>query len=92
LVETVKPLEMLFKVRVSSKGQVVIPRQVRKALNLKEGDELLLVPTEEGILMRPPSKERGGLRGLLKGLDIDPEECEAILSEARRSLARVIGQ
>jgi len=87
-----KPLEVLFKVRVSSKGQVVIPRHIREALNLKEGDELLLVPTEEGILMRPPSKERGVLRGLLKGLDVDPEECEAILSEARRSLARAVGQ
>ncbi len=85
-----KPLEVLFKVRLSSKGQVVIPRHIREALNLNEGDELLLIPTKEGILMKPPSNEPKGLRGLLKGLDVDVGECEAILSEARKSLARVI--
>jgi len=83
-------LEKVFRVKVSSKGQVVIPKHVRKALNLGEGDELLLVPTEEGILMKPPSKkESGEIRGLLKGLDVDRGECEAILSEAKISLTRI---
>jgi AbrB family looped-hinge helix DNA binding protein len=84
-------LEKVFRVRVSSKGQVVIPRHVRKALNLGEGDELLLVPTEDGILMKPPSKkkESGEIRGLLKGLDVDAGECEAILSEAKISLTKI---
>ncbi|MGB9660349.1 MAG: AbrB/MazE/SpoVT family DNA-binding domain-containing protein [Nitrososphaerales archaeon] len=85
-----KSLERLFKVKMSSKGQLVIPKHIREALNLNEGDELLLVPTEEGILMKPPFKEAGRLRGLLKGLDVDIGECEAILSEARRSLAKII--
>jgi len=88
----VVPLERLFKVRVSSKGQVVLPKHIREALNLHKGDELLLIPTEEGILMKLPSKGAEGLRGLLKGLDVDVAECEAILSEAKRSLARVIEQ
>jgi len=83
-------LERLFKVKVSSKGQVVIPKHIREALNLNEGDELLLVPTKEGIIMKQPSKEDRRLRGLLKGLDVNIAECEAILSEARRSLTRII--
>jgi len=41
------------------------------------------------VLMKPP-KESGRLRGLLKGLDVDLEECESILNEAKRSLTRVI--
>ncbi len=81
--------EELFKVKVSSKGQVVIPRRIREALNLSEGDELVLMLTKEGLLIKYPSKV-GRLRGLLKGLDIDMAECEAILNEARRSLARII--
>ncbi len=86
-----KYLEQLFKVRLSTKGQLVIPKHIREALNLKEGDELLLVPTEGGILMKTLSKEEEGkLRGLLKGLGVDAGECEAILKQARRSLAKVI--
>jgi len=88
----VVPLERLFKVRVSSKGQVVLPKHIRRSLNLNKGDELLLIPTEEGILMKLPSKRAEGLRGLLKGLDVDIAECETILSEAKRSLAKVIEQ
>jgi len=83
-------LERLFKVRLSSRGQVVLPKHIRKALNLNKGDELLLIPTEEGVLMKIPSRGAEGLRGLLKGLDVDIAECEAILGEAKRSLARVI--
>lgn len=86
-------IEKLFKVKVSSKGQVVIPKHLRKALDLNEGDELLLVPTGEGILMKQPpkDKEAKGLRGLLKELDVDIAECEAILGEAKRSLVKTIG-
>ena len=84
-------IELLFKVRVSSKGQVVIPKHIREALSLNQGDELALIPTKGGILMRHPSKEVSGLRGLLRGLDVDIEECEAILSEARRRLVKSIG-
>lgn len=85
-----RALEGLFKVKVSSKGQVVIPKHIREGLNLNEGDELLLIPTKGGILMKHSSKEVRRLRGLLKGLDVDIGECEAILSEARRSLAKII--
>ena len=83
-------LDRLFKVKVSSKGQVVIPKHIREALKLNEGDELLLVPTKEGILMKHPPNGPGMLRGLLKGLDVDIAECEAILNEAKRSLAKTI--
>lgn len=93
MVELVALIERLFKVKVSSKGQVVIPKHLREALNLKEGDELILMPIKEGILMKHPlkDKEAKGLRGLLKELDVDVEYCEAILGEAKRSLARTIG-
>lgn len=83
-------LETVFKVRVSTKGQVVIPKRIREALDINRGDELLLIPTKEGILMRHPPKRTVGLRGLLRDLDVDVTECEAILSEARRSLTKIV--
>jgi len=42
--------------------------------------------------MKRPSPRSKGLRGLLKGLDADLEECEAILVEARKSLVKAMDQ
>lgn len=81
-------IERLFRVKVSAKGQVVIPKPLREAFHFHEGEIVLLTLTEEGILMRHQLKETG-LRGLLKELDVDVAECEAILAEAKRSLVKV---
>jgi len=46
--------------KLSSKGQIVIPKDIRDALSLKEGDSLLLTATDKAIMIRsinPPSKE-----------------------------------
>lgn len=41
--------------RVSTKGQIVIPKQLRKALRWNAGKELLVVQTEDGVLLKPAS-------------------------------------
>lgn len=48
--------------RLSSKGQVVIPKELRDELNWRPGDELIVVTTESGILLRSARREAGGLR------------------------------
>ncbi len=40
-------------VRVQEKGQVTLPRAVRKKLNLKKGDLVTFVETPEGIVIKP---------------------------------------
>jgi len=82
-------VEELFKTKVSSKGQVVIPKHLRKAYHIGEGDEVFMIPTEDGVLLRRAEKQLG-LRGLLKELNVNMTECEAILGEAKRSLAKVV--
>lgn len=44
--------------RLSSKGQVIIPKAVRDARGWKEGTELVVEEREDGVLLRPamPSK------------------------------------
>ncbi len=39
--------------RLSSKGQVVIPKQIRAAHHWKVGVEFLVTEVEEGILLKP---------------------------------------
>lgn len=40
-------------VRVQEKGQVTLPREVRRRLNLKKGDLVTFVETPEGIVIKP---------------------------------------
>ncbi len=83
------PIRGLFRVKVSAKGQVVIPKAIREAYHINEGSELLFIPIEDGVLIKPIEKV-ARLRGLLVGLNVDLAECEAILAEAKRSLVKVI--
>lgn len=51
----------MYNVIVSSRGQVVIPIEARKKLNIKEGD-ILSVHIEEGgrLVIKAARKERAG--------------------------------
>ena len=54
-------------VTISSKYQVVIPREVRKQFNLKPGQKLMFIPyngTLRVVLVPPIKKARGMLKGL----------------------------
>ena len=82
-------VEGLFKVKLSTKGQLVIPKNVRDAYGLKEGDSVLLIPREEGLLIKKYEIKGEGLRGLLKDIEVDIEECEMILEEAKKSVFKV---
>lgn len=54
-------------VKLSRKGQLVIPRPMRQTLGVKEGDEL--VATLEGgrVILTPPERYARETRGVLKG-------------------------
>ncbi|NMB24626.1 MAG: AbrB/MazE/SpoVT family DNA-binding domain-containing protein [Firmicutes bacterium] len=66
----------MYRARVTSKGQVTIPKDVRDKLGLRQGDELVFRETSEGyviqkeILVSPFDKYVGKL-GHLQGEDVD---------------------
>lgn len=41
------------KTRLSSKGQVVLPKAIREARNWAEGTEFVVEPHADGVLLRP---------------------------------------
>ena len=57
-------------VTISSKYQVVIPREVRKQFNLKPGQKLMFIPYNGTlrVVVIPPIKKA---RGMLKGMNTD---------------------
>ena len=71
---------MVEKVKVGMRGQVVIPRKLRKKLNIENGIILEIEETKEGLLLRPynPVAE---LKGLGKGVFGEPVKYQRKLRE-----------
>jgi AbrB family looped-hinge helix DNA binding protein len=80
---------------VSSKGQVVLPKEIRDRRHWKPGTKLTIEDRPEGVLLRPVEEKKtftiADLRGMLKykGPPKSIEEMNAgIEEEARRRHAR----
>lgn len=55
--------------KLSSKNQIVVPREARQALKVKAGDEVVVVVHgDHVIMMKRPKSYKDALRGLGKGL------------------------
>lgn len=57
-------------VTISSKYQVVIPREVREQFNLKPGHKIMFIPYDNiiHVVVVPPIKQA---RGMFKGINTD---------------------
>lgn len=57
-------------VTISSKYQVVIPREIREQFNLKPGQKIMFIPYNNilDVVIVPSIKQA---RGMLKGIDTD---------------------
>ena len=77
--------------RLSSKGQVVIPGDIRKKLNLKEGTRFIVLGEKDAVILKkitPPSmKEFDRLlekaRKTVKEVGLEPPDVDALIQEAR---------
>jgi len=53
---------------LSSKNQIVIPKEAREALGVKAGDKLLIVVHGDGVIvLQKPKSFHKALRGLARG-------------------------
>jgi AbrB family looped-hinge helix DNA binding protein len=80
---------------VSSRGQVVLPKEIREKLHWKPGTKLVIEDRPEGVLLKRVEEKKkltiGDLRGMLKykGPPRSIEEMDAaIAEEVRRRHAR----
>ena len=51
-------------VTISSKGQITLPKEFRETYHLLEGEQAMLFPTDDGLLIKHKTVK---LRGLLTG-------------------------
>jgi AbrB family looped-hinge helix DNA binding protein len=68
-------------VHFGTKGQVVIPRRLRRQFEIEEGTKAAVLATPEGILLRPITRAYiKSLRGSLKGT----KAMETFMAERKR--------
>jgi len=73
-------------VRVSTKGQVVIPLEVRRKLGIRAGDRLVIVSGDGEALIMKAQRYAESLRGMGKGLyGKTREEIDAYLRGERET-------
>ena len=82
---------MLSTTRMSSKGQVVIPEEIRKRLNLKEGAQFVVVAEGDVVVLKaieqPSLDELDGLleqaRAQARQAGLKRADVDAAVSRAR---------
>lgn len=72
-----------YTVKITSKGQITIPKDLRDQYNFQEGVQLMLTPTEQGVLMRHPANPLRQLKGLMRR-EIDLDRAEEFLTTLRK--------
>jgi len=73
-------------VRISKKGQFVIPKQMREALGVKEGEELLVTFEAGKVVLTRPQEYARATRGLLKRTwGKDRKSVDRYIAKERRS-------
>jgi AbrB family looped-hinge helix DNA binding protein len=78
----------MFEVKITSKGQMVIPKPLREKYHLKEGTRVKIIATRDGMLIK--SYLEGpwtGLRGMMKK-DWKDKNLDQLIEEAKKSLFR----
>ncbi|MCX8068218.1 MAG: AbrB/MazE/SpoVT family DNA-binding domain-containing protein [Anaerolineae bacterium] len=74
-------------VRIGRRGQITLPRVLRRQLRLQEGDLVAFIPFGERFLLQPLSKTLLDLRGSVRvegHQDLDELRRQAIAEHARK--------
>ncbi len=69
--------------RLSTKGQLTIPKEFREKLNIHAGDEVILYLKDEKIIVSSKVMHIGMLRGLLRE-EIDVKKADDFLKSERK--------
>jgi AbrB family looped-hinge helix DNA binding protein len=78
-----------METHITSKGQVVIPANIRRKYNLKAGTQLHVIDTGNGILLKPVTEQTVmNLKGILKGKG----GLKALVEERRLDVKRENGK
>lgn len=71
-----KVVKLVRKIVVGPKGQITIPKEMREKYRMHEGEEIVIVPSDDCVIVRRRSSLRGKLKGKIdiKGFEKDIQE------------------
>ena len=72
----------IIETKISTKGQITVPKEFRDKMKLEAGDSVYIQFTEEGILIKPKILNLGMLRGLLQD-EINVEKADTFIKKER---------
>jgi AbrB family looped-hinge helix DNA binding protein len=75
--------------KLSSKGQVVIPEDIRERLHLKEGDQFVVIGQGDAVILKaitPPSMDE--FKGLLKEARATAKQSKATQSDVKAAIKK----
>ena len=73
-------------VRVSRRGQVVIPIEVRRQLGIRAGDTVVIVSGDHEAIVMKPGRYAESLKGMAKGMyGRTREEIDALVRAERQT-------
>jgi len=75
--------------KLSSKGQVVIPEDIRERLHLKEGDQFVVIGQGDAVILKaitPPSMDE--FEGLLKEARATAKRSKANQSDVKAAIKK----
>lgn len=65
---------MVVRSTVGPKGQVTIPKELREKYHLLEGEDVMVLASAEGVLIKhPPTSLRGRLKGKINIQGLEEE-------------------
>lgn len=71
--------------KVSRKGWIVVPKELRDRYGISPGDKILITEADNGLMLRPlPADPTKSFRGILKGHAL----VEALTETRREEVAR----
>ena len=73
--------------KITSKGQMTIPKQIRDYLQLEPGDRVVFVLREGEVLLRPVTQTLLDLRGSVKPRR-QPEDFDKVRRQVKKRVAR----
>ena len=78
----------MLNVRVNPKGQITLPREIRRKLKIKPGDQMAVILDGEQIVFKPVTKTLLDMRGSIKvkeEQDFDKIRREVLKKRATRN-------
>lgn len=81
---------MILTSKITSKGQITLPKEVRKLLNVQEGNVVIFEKEDDKIVIKP-AKTLRDFKGLLKNIKTE-ETFDEIREKVKKSVGKKVVQ